>query len=150
MANDKTKQEAKVAFSRKKIGGEVPIVVNEITESCLYSGFFGTLDSARVQRVIDKIFDLVTATGIEIIIIDLANVDVIDSAVAARLIRLGDTLSLVGIKVIFCGIMPHIAQTMVISGIDLRGFTLARNLKVAIKEVFKFQGLELVKRIPEE
>jgi len=31
MEKDKTKQEAKVAFSRKKIGGEVPLVVNEIT-----------------------------------------------------------------------------------------------------------------------
>ena len=31
----------RAAFSRSKIGGEVPMVVNEIVDSCLYSGFYG-------------------------------------------------------------------------------------------------------------
>jgi len=145
MEKDKEKQEAKVAFSRKKIGGEVPIVVNQITDACLYSGFFGTLDSSRMKSITDKVLDLASGTGIEIIIIDLANVDVIDSAVVAHLVRLADTLTLVGVKVIFCGIMPHIAQIMVTSGIDLKGFIISRDLKSAIKEVFRYQGLELVK-----
>lgn len=41
MAKDTQTAETKVAISRKKIGGEVPIVVSEITDKCLYSGFFG-------------------------------------------------------------------------------------------------------------
>ena len=136
--------EAKVAISRKKIGGEVPLVVNEITDKCLYSGFFGTLDSARMKGITDKILDLASATNIEIIIIDLANVDIIDSAVATHLTRLGDTLILVGVKVIFCGIQSTVAQTMITSGIDMKGFKISRNVKLAIKEVFALQGLKLV------
>ena len=142
--------EAKVAISRKKIGGEVPLVVNEITDRCLYSGFFGTLDSTRVKGITDKILDLVSATNIEIIIIDLANVDIIDSTVATHLVRLGDTLILVGVKVIFCGIQPTIAQTMITSGIDMKGFKISRNVKLAIKEVLAIQGLKLVPMSPEE
>ena len=136
--------EAKVAISRKKIGGEVPLVVNEITDNCLYSGFFGTLDSARMKGITDKILDLVSATNIEIIIIDLANVDIIDSTVATHLVRLGDTLILVGVRVIFCGIQSTVAQTMITSGIDMKGFKISRNVKLAIKEVLAIQGLKLV------
>ena len=150
MAKSIKAPEAKVAISRKKIGGEVPLVVNEITDRCLYSGFFGTLDSTRVKGITDKILDLVSATNIEIIIIDLANVDIIDSTVATHLVRLGDTLVLVGVRVIFCGIQPTIAQTMITSGIDMKGFKISRNVKLAIKEVLAIQGLKLVPMSPEE
>ncbi len=136
--------DAKVAISRKKIAGEIPIVVNEITDKCLYSGFFGTLDSSRMKLITDKILDMLSATGIEIIIVDLSNVDIIDSAVATHLARLGETFSLVGVNTVFCGIMPQVAQVMVSVGVGMKEFTIARNLKSAIKIVFKMQGLKLV------
>jgi rsbT co-antagonist protein RsbR len=141
--------EAKVAISRKKIGGEVPIVVSEITEKCLYSGFFGTLDSGRMKLVTDKILNLLSATGIEVVIIDLSNVDIIDSAVAVHLLRLGNTLTLVGVEALFCGIMPQNAQIMVTAGIEIRGFRITRDLKSALKEVFKLQGFRIVRINPE-
>lgn len=150
MAKNTKAPEAQLAISRKKIGGEVPLVVNEITDRCLYSGFFGTLDSARMKNITDKILDLVSATDIDIIIIDLANVDIIDSAVATHLVRLGDTLILIGIKVIFCGVPLTVAQTMVTGGIEMKGFKISRNLKSAIKEIFALQGLKLVPMSPEE
>lgn len=49
MANSTKTPETKVAISRKKLGGDVPMVVREITDRCLYTGFFGTLDSARMK-----------------------------------------------------------------------------------------------------
>ncbi|MBW1709859.1 MAG: STAS domain-containing protein [Deltaproteobacteria bacterium] len=142
--------EAKVAINRKKIGGEVPMVVSEITDKCLYSGFFGTLDSARIKTITDKILYLLTPFDIETVIIDLGNVDIIDSAVAARLIRLNDTLKFLGVQAIFCGIMPIVAQMMVNVGIEMKGFKIARDLKSALKEVFALQGLKLVRINPEE
>jgi hypothetical protein len=39
---------------------------------------------------------------------------------------------------------------MITSGIDMKGFITSRDLKSAIKEVYRFQGLELVKRAPED
>ncbi len=150
MAKSIKAQEAKVAISRKKIGGEVHLVVNEIVDKCIYSGFFGTLDSARMKSITDKILDLVGATDIDIIIIDLANVDIIDSAVANHLARLGDTLMLVGVKVIFCGIQSTIAQIIIAGGVDMRGFKITKNIKSAIKDVLVLQGLKIVPMSPEE
>ena len=43
----------RVVFSQRKIGGESPIVINEIIEGGLYSSFFGTLDSARIKNATD-------------------------------------------------------------------------------------------------
>ena len=97
-----------------------------------------------MKNITDKVLDLVGATDIDIIIIDLANVDIIDSAVATHLVRLGDTLILIGVKVIFCGLPPTIAQTMITGGIEMKGFVISRNLKSAIKEIFALQGLKLV------
>jgi len=150
MAKSIKAPEAKVAISRKKIGGEIPIVVSEITDNCLYSGLFGIMDSARMKIITDKILDLLTTTDIEIIIIDLANIDIIDSAVATHLIRMGDTLALVGVKTIFCGIPPTIAQTMMATGVDVKGLRTSKNLKSAVKEVLALQGLKIVPMSLEE
>ena len=145
MDKPKKTPDQKVAIARKKIGGEIPIIVNEITDKCLYTGFFGTLDSSRMKIITDKILEMVSMTGIEMIIIDLANVDIVDSAVASHLIRLGDTLTLIGVGTIFCGILPQVAQVMILSGIEMKGFRISRDLKSAIKIVFELQGFKIVK-----
>ena len=150
MEKNKKEPEAKVAISRTKIGGEVPMVVSEITDRCIYSGFFGTMDSARMKIITDKILSLLTATGIEAVILDLGNVDIIDSAVATHLVRLGDTLTLIGVETVFCGIMPQVAQIMITAGIEMKGFRISRDLKSAIKEVFLLQGFKLVRIESEE
>lgn len=134
----------KVAISRTKIGGEPPIVVGEITDKCLYSGFFGTLDSARIQTTTEKIISLLGKTGIEIIVVDLSNVDIIDSAVVVHIMKFAATLKFIGVDVIFCGINSIVAQTMVTAGVELKGYRISRDLKSAVKEVFLRQGLMLV------
>jgi len=136
--------EGKVAISRKQIGGEVPMVVSEVTNNTLYSGFFGTLDSARMQTVTEKIISLLNATSIEIIILDLANVDMLDSAVANHLTRLGDTLKLIGVEVIFCGISGLLANTMVTAGVTFENYRVSRDFKSGLKEAYKIQGLEVI------
>ena len=135
---------SRVAISRGKIGGELPILVNEITDKCLYSGFFGTLDSARMKVITERIIDLLKGSGSEIVLIDLTNVELIDSAVAVHLVKLGKTLKMSGSEVIFCGIKPEIAQTMVTAEINLLEFRISKDLKAAIKEVFIRQGIALV------
>ena len=148
MEKSKKMENQKVAISRKKIGGEIPIVVNELTDKCLYTGFFGTLDSSRMKSITDKVLEMLTATGIEMVVIDLGNVDIIDSAVASHLVRLGETLTLIGVETIFCGILTPVAQVMVTTGIEMKGYKISRDLKSAIKLVFEIQGIELVKIEP--
>ena len=146
MSKDKQGElEHQVAISRRKIVGEAPIVINEVTDRCLFSGFFGALDSARMKKIIDGILEITTRTEHDLIIIDLSNVDVIDSAIAGHLIKMNKTLQLVGLDVLFCGIKPIVAQSMVAAGVVMDNIYVAKNFKRALREVYKRQGYELVK-----
>ncbi|MDW3197623.1 MAG: STAS domain-containing protein [Cytophagales bacterium] len=137
--------QGQVAISRRKLGGEAPIVVNEIIEGCLYTGMFGTLDSARMKAVVDLILAVASNSDTDIIIIDLSNIDIVDSAIATQLIKINKTLQMVGMQVMFCGIKPIVAQSIVAAGIDIGNVDVVKNLKAAVMEVFKRKGLKVVK-----
>jgi rsbT co-antagonist protein RsbR len=136
----------KVALSRKQVGGEVPIVVSEITETCLYTGLFGSIDSARMMTVSDKITSLADDKQIDVVIVDLFNVESIDSAVAGHMLRLAGILKLVGVTPIFCGIKSNLATTMVTAGVGIDGCIITRNLKSALQISFDLAGYTLVKK----
>jgi len=135
----------KMAISRKQIGTEVPMVTNELTDDCVYTGLFGSLDSARMNLVAAKIVKLCDEKQISVVIIDLGNVTAIDTAVAGYLNKLGSTLKLVGAEPIICGITGELANTMVQAGVELDKVTTVRNLKEALKISFKLTGYELLK-----
>lgn len=134
----------KVALSRKQIGSEVPMLANEITEHCIYSGLFGSLDSARMAAITEKITTLSNSKQISLVIIDLGNVEAIDSSVAGYLVKLGDILKFVGVTPIFCGISAELAKTMVTASVDLGAHITERNLKSALKKVFKLSDQRVV------
>ncbi|MEM6965073.1 MAG: STAS domain-containing protein, partial [Bacteroidota bacterium] len=134
-----------VAISRRALGGEAPIVINEITDNCLYAGFFGILDSSRMKKVTDAILGIVDKSENDLMIVDLSNVEIIDSTIANHLKKLNQLLLFVGIEVIFCGIKAVVAQSMIAAGVQLENMTIEKNLKRALKLVFKRQGFKLVK-----
>lgn len=137
--------QGKVAISRRKLGGDAPIVVTEIADGCLYSGMYGTLDSARIKSVVDLILTLSAASDTDTIIVDLSNVDIIDSAISGQLVKVNKTLHMVGMQAIFCGIKPVVAQSMVNAGVDIGIIDVQKNLKAALREVYRRKGLKLIK-----
>ncbi len=141
---NKDNSQQEVAISRRVLGREAPIVINEITDRCLYSGFFGSLDSMRMKKVNDAIMEVADRNDHDMMIIDLSNVEVIDSAVAANLKKLNKLLQLIGVEVTFCGFKPVVAASMISAGVELDSIHVEKNLKRSIKHVFKKQGLQLV------
>jgi len=135
----------KMAISRKQISSEVPMVTSEITDNCIYTGLFGTLDSARMNLIGNKITSLCEEKEINVAIIDLANVDAIDTAVAGYLNNLVNTLKFVGVESIVCGISSNLANTMVAAGVTLDTAKITRNLKDALKISFNLTGYQLTK-----
>jgi len=133
-----------LAISRKKLLGETPIIVNELVKGCLYSGFFGILDSARMKGVIDNILAIVNDSDYEYLIVDLSNVDIIDSAIAGGLIKMTRTLQMLGLDVVYCGIKPIVAQSMISAGIEIGNNIIVKNMRLALIEVLKRKGLKIV------
>ncbi len=145
MDNENKNSESNVAISRRIIGGDTPIVINEISDRCLFTSFYGTLDSVRMKRVVDGLLEVVNRNDNDIIIVDLSNIDIIDSSIAAHLKGLNKLLQLLGMEVIFCGIKPIVASSMVAAGVELDNINVEKNLKRALLHVYKKQGLKLQK-----
>ncbi len=134
-----------IAISRKQIAGEVPMVATEIIDGCLYTGLFGSLDSSRMQAIVDMLTALCEGKNSRIVIIDLGNVEVIDTAVATHLTKLAQVLKMIGVKTIFCGIKGLLARTMVTSGIALDDLNTVRDMKAALDVSYADLGYKLIK-----
>lgn len=134
-----------IAISRKQIAGEVPMVATEIMDGCLYTGLFGSLDSSRMQAIMDMLTALCEGKNSRIVIIDLVNVEVIDTAVATHLTKLAQVLRMIGVQAVFCGIRGLLARTMVTSGISLEGLKTVKDMKAALDFSYELLGYKLVK-----
>jgi len=137
--------EEKMALSKKHISTEVAMVTNELTEQTIYTGLFGTIDSARINTIATKITSLCESKESSVAIIDLGNVTAIDTAVAGYINDLGRILKFVGVTPIICGISGELSRTTVKAGVDLDGFIIVRNLKEALAKSYEITGHKVVK-----
>lgn len=133
-----------VALSRKHLSSEVPMLARELTDFCLYIGVFGSIDSGRMAQITHQLTDKCESSESSVVIVDLANVDAIDTAVSTHLIRMGKVLQLIGVAVIFCGIKGNLARTMVSAGVEFETFQVVRDLKSALDKAYRLQGFAVV------
>lgn len=144
MANKSLLQEAQVAISKRVLCGEAPIAVTEITDRCLYSVFYGTLDSLRIENLINSIRKFHNHNDHNMMIIELSHVETIDDAIAASLKKLHKSLDRIGIELVYCGIKPVVAASISSVEIALHDITIEKDLKHAITVIYEKQGLKLV------
>lgn len=135
-----------VAINEAEMGMEAPLVVSRIFENCLYSGFFGRLDSERIKRITERMLEAVEKVDCDYIIIDLSNIDLIDTAIAQHLIKISRSLRFSGVNVLLCGIKGYVAQTMASVDIQLNAFTIAKDVQSALRHVYDMSGYELVRK----
>ena len=135
----------KVAISKSTLGVEAPMVVTELIDGTVYLGVFGVIDSSRMASITEKILFLNEKLSFEICLIDLSNVDILDSEAAKHLIILGNTCILSGVTPLFCGIKSRIAQAMAFAGISLSHFEVHKNAKTALERAFELSNIIIKK-----
>lgn len=133
-----------VAINENEMSFEAPLVVSKVFENCLYSGFFGRLDSERVKIITERMLEAVEKVDCDYIIIDMSNIDLIDSAIAAHLMRISRSLKFSGVEVILCGIRGFVAQTMATVDIQLNELVIQKDLMKALDFVYRASGYNLV------
>jgi anti-anti-sigma factor len=92
----------------------------------------GTIDTRRAASVIEVLLGGINQHRAHSAIIDVTGVPVIDTAVAAALIRAANAAQMLGARVVLTGIRPDVAQTLVATGSDLRGVVTCRTLEQGI------------------
>lgn len=118
---------------------ELSTPVIKLWDGVLAVPMIGTLDSSRMQVVMESLLQRIVDTGSELAIIDITGVPTVDTLVAQHLLKTATAIRLMGADCILSGVRPQIAQTIVHLGIDLQGIitkaTLADALALALKKV---------------
>lgn len=92
----------------------------------------GTIDSSRAQQMMESLLIQVAEQQSEVAIIDITGVQVVDTQVAAALLRTAQAVQMLGARVVLTGIRPEVAQTLVGIGADLSSITTKGTFQMGI------------------
>ena len=120
--------------------------ITQIRNDLLILPLIGTLDSERTIQIMEHLLIKIRATGAKYIIMDATGVGTIDSAVAANILKTSRAVKMLGSQMIFTGIKPEIAMTMVHLGIDLEDIITRATLQEGIEYALNATGLVIVPR----
>jgi anti-anti-sigma regulatory factor len=98
---------------------ELSTPVVKVRERVLLLPIVGTVDSQRAEEIMQTLLDRVGAEQTRAVILDVAGVPVMDTAVADSLIKAALAVKLLGAQTILTGIGASTAKTMVHLGIDV-------------------------------
>lgn len=76
-------------------------------------------------------------------VIDLANVDAIDSAVAQNIVSLSQSLKLMGVSSVICGVRGDLARVLALTKVSFGDVRIFSNLKTSITHILEMQGKEI-------
>ncbi len=108
-----------------------------VAQDILLVSIIGIIDSNRSQDIMETTLTKIIETTSQVTIVDIAGVDLVDTAIANHLIKMTQAIKLMGCHCILSGVSPSIAQTMVQLGIDLRDLTTKAVLKDAVELAYK-------------
>ncbi len=97
----------------------------------------GTLDSSRAQQLMDDLVSTVERHRARVVILDLAGVAVVDTAVADVIVRAAKAVRLLGASATVTGMRGAVAQTVVNLGIDLGGIDTYGTLEEGLARAMK-------------
>jgi rsbT co-antagonist protein RsbR len=110
-----------------------PVV--KIFESVAVLPLIGEIDADRARIILDKTLFQAAQYRLSHLVIDLSGVTLIDDMVAQEIIKIAESLKLLGIKAVLTGILPDMAHTIIQQGIDLHDIETLGTLEKAIKEL---------------
>lgn len=117
-----------------------------ITDEITIMPLIGSMDTRRVQRVMDTLLNGIAETRANTVIIDITGVPMVDTQVANVLIRAADAVKLLGANAIITGIRPEVAQTLIGLGVDLSGLQTLASLQSGIALALSQQSAHAKRR----
>jgi rsbT co-antagonist protein RsbR len=113
-----------------------------ITDGLVAMPLVGAIDSMRAQQIMETLLEGISAQQADIAILDITGVRVVDTQVAAALLRAAQAAQLLGAQVVLTGISAEVAQALVHLGAELRGIVTRSNLQSGIAYAFEQRGAD--------
>ena len=124
---------------------ELSTPVLPFREGMLLLPIIGQIDSQRARQLTEHLLLSIRANRAKVVVIDITGVATVDSRVANHLVQTVDAARLMGTKVVFSGISPEIALTMVTLGIDLGPVYTVGDLQNGIEHAERLLGYRVEK-----
>ena len=140
---DRVQQEKKLQEQSRTIM-EISTPVIKLWDRVIILPVVGVVDSLRAQQMMHTMLKKITETLAKVIILDIAGVATVDTAVANHLIKIAKATRLMGCRCIVSGISPAVAETLVQLGIELGDVTTNSNLQDSLADAFAILKLEVV------
>ncbi|HEU5013694.1 MAG TPA: STAS domain-containing protein [Roseiflexaceae bacterium] len=130
-AEERQRQE-EIIEQQQAVLAEISTPLLAISETTVVMPLIGTVDSHRVQQIMDTLLAGVAASRARMVILDITGVAVVDTQVANAFVRASQAVSLLGCQAVVTGIRPEVAQTLVGLGVDLHGIITRGTLRDGI------------------
>ncbi|WKA54387.1 STAS domain-containing protein [Planococcus shixiaomingii] len=114
---------------------ELSAPVVPLTDHIAVLPIIGDLDLERARYMLEKTLMAANRLRITTLIIDLSGVVKVDSTVAEQIIKIVQSLNLVGVRAVLTGIRPEIALTLAQLGIDINSFDIGGSLKQTVQKL---------------
>ncbi len=112
---------------------ETPAVA--LAEGVLLAPIVGHLDSRRADLLTERLLHEVSTKRTRMVVIDVAGVPAVDTAVAHSLLRAVQAVRLLGCEVTITGISANVAATITQLGITLSDVKIARTPQTALEQI---------------
>ena len=95
----------------------------------------GNIEIDRARYILEKTLLAANQLKISVLIVDLSGVVRVDAMVAEQIIKIIQSLKLVGVRSILTGIRPEIATTLTEIGVDLKVLEVGGSLKRVLEQM---------------
>jgi rsbT co-antagonist protein RsbR len=120
--------------SQQRAIHEMSAPLLRVWDNVLAVPLIGTMSAERTNDIAERLLDEASRSNTRFVILDLTGVETLDTLLANHVLRLLASLRLLGVEGMISGISPHVAQTMVGLGIDLRTVRTYRSLREALRD----------------
>ena len=133
-----------MVMAQSKAIMELATPVADLWDDILMLPVVGIIDSERAQQIMNTVLTKISELKSRVLILDISGVAVVDTAVAAHLVRFAKASLLMGCSCIVSGISPAIAQTIVELGVDVGDLATSGSLRDALTRGFQLTGRQVV------
>jgi anti-anti-sigma regulatory factor len=111
---------------------ETPAV--PLAEGVLFAPIVGHVDTRRAQLLTSRLLEEASNQRARLVVLDIAGVSVMDTAVAKSLLNTAQALRLLGCEVTLSGISATVAMTLIQLGVNLKEVRTARSPQEALAQ----------------
>lgn len=129
--------EAQVIASQESLIRELSTPLMPIADGVLAMPLVGSISAERAEGILEALLAGVSASGAQVVILDITGVPMVDTHAADALMRAARATRLLGAEVIVTGIGPAVAQTLIELDVGLNDVVTRSTLQAGIAHALR-------------